>query len=103
MNKIIIKKKLIYPSFILFLIFIFSAFVIIGFNQTAFSNESKITSQIYYPGTRWTKPDNLVGASKIELNTNNNESKINIVEFVEDIDIPELPTLPEIPLTEEDK
>ena len=63
---------------------IFSAFVIIGFNQTAFSNESKITSQIYYPGTRWTKPDNLVGASKIELNTNNNES-INVVEFAEEI------------------
>ena len=102
MNKIIIKKKLIYPFIILFLIFIFSAFAIIGFNKPAFSNENNLNTQKYYPGTRWTIPDNLLVASRVELNTNNNES-INVVEFAEEINIPNLPALPEIPLTEEDK
>ena len=102
MNKIIIKKKLIYPFIILFLIFIFSAFVIIGFNKTAFANENNFNTQKYYPGTRWTISDNLIGASGVALNTNNNES-VNVVEFAEEINIPNLPTLPEIPLTEEDK
>ena len=87
------KNKLIYPIYGILFIFLLS----IG--KLAFSKQS---DENEFPGTRWLKVDNFVGASKANIDELK-EATIEPIEFAEDISIPELPNLPDVPLTEEDK